>query len=193
MTTRSSSPSWRPSFAPFIRTCGAVARGGGGSRQRSPSGRQRGPAGDHLHLPGRTAWTDRGGADACHRQVRELRSRPRLAGARRQHIADSCRKTPPTATAPRRLPSPATSSSSARWVRHSPSPAPASCSTPSWPNRSTTSRRSWNRASPTASSLTSPCRNYCRRSSPNARRSCMTATTTRRNGWRKQPVAVCLT
>jgi len=55
----------------------------------------------------------------------------------------SCRATPATATAPRRSPSRATSSSSAPWARRSPWPGPTPCSTPSWRSRSTSWPRSW--------------------------------------------------
>ncbi len=48
-----------------------------------------------------------------------------------------------TATGRRRLPLPATSSSSAPWAPVPASPGPTRCSTPSWPSRWITSRASW--------------------------------------------------
>ena len=55
--------------------------------------------------------------------------------ARRQRPAEVHHATTPTATAPPRLPSPATSSSSACSARRTPSPAATSCSTPPSPSR----------------------------------------------------------
>ena len=62
-------------------------------------------------------------------------------------------RTPPTATGPRRSPSPATSSSSARWARRRRSTGRRRCSTPPSPTRSSsspTSSTSSSRATSTA-------------------------------------------
>ena len=111
--------------------------------QRPPAGRQRGAAGDHLA----SSWA-RCSPTSWSRWRRGSPSAP--SGAARSTWAPApcrcCPATPAIATAPRRSPSPGTSSSSAPSGRAPASPGPTRCSTPSWPSRSTSSPPSWRRA-----------------------------------------------
>ena len=90
-----------------------LARGRRARRQRPSPGRQRGPAGHHLDLPGRHApghrRADRGGR-------RQVGQGGRRAEDRRLRAARPCPATRATATGPAPSPSRATSSSSAPWV-----------------------------------------------------------------------------
>ena len=115
-------------------------------RQRPSPGRQRGAAGDRLDLPGLAARGRRRAA----RPRRGLGFQEgRLGQARARSRCRSCRRTPRTATGPRRSPSPATSSSSGRSARRRRSTGRRPCSTrPSptrWPSSPTIST-SWTRA-----------------------------------------------
>ena len=105
-------------------------------RQRPSPGRQRGAAGDRLDLPRRPA---RG----RHRPARAGSRRGVQEGRRRSSSAPprcrSSRPTPPTATGPRRSPSPATSSSSGRSARRPRSTGRRPSSTRPSPIRSSSS------------------------------------------------------
>ncbi len=167
----------------------SIAVGG----QRSPARRQRGPAGDHLDLPGQDAL-----ATSWSRSRRACPSAP--SGAARSTSAPrrcrSCRATRATATARRRSPSPATSSSSAPWARAPASPGPTPCSTPSWPSRSTTWRPSWRRRSapsPRRRKLQAVRDRAQAGSSSSTSGSSSTATTTPRSGTRRPSGAGCPT
>ena len=90
-------------------------------------GRQRGAAGDHVDLPRLAARGRRRAA----RQGRDVGLQEgRLARTSGSPRCRSCRRTRPTATGPRRSPSPATSSSSGRWARRPRSTGRRPCSTP---------------------------------------------------------------
>ena len=105
-------------------------------RPGPPPRRERGAPGDHVGLP-------RLAARGRHRAARRRAPRPRPRRAARWSWASrrcrSCRRTPRTATGPRRSPSPATSSSSARSARRPRSTGPRRSSTPPWPTRSASS------------------------------------------------------
>ena len=148
--------------AQFLVFCGAVIRSvhkyGGLLRASVASatndhrlGRQRGPAGHHLHLPRRPAHRrlrpDRQGR--CHQLQGE--GPPRRSAST---PCPCCRPIRATATGPARLPSPATASSSGPPARSSRSPGRWSRSTRSWPRRSTTSPPSSSRWSPAGPSST---------------------------------------
>ena len=90
---------------------GAAARVDRLARPGPPPGRQRGAAGDHLDLPRRRAGEGLRRARVRLRRTRRRRS-PSSSSAPR--CCPRCPSTAATATGPRRSPSPATSSSSAR-------------------------------------------------------------------------------
>ena len=94
---------------------GAAARVDRLGRAGPPPRRQRGAAGDHLGLPRRRA-----ARRSSRRSSPGERATPRRRGrssASARRCCRRCRCTAATATGPRRSPSPATSSSSARWAR----------------------------------------------------------------------------
>ena len=102
-------------------------------RQRPPPGRQRGPAGDRLDLPGRAA---RGRHRAARGRLGRIVQDRRLTWSSASRPCPCSRATPRTATGPRRSPSPATSSSSAPSAPRPRSTGRRRCSTPPWPTRS---------------------------------------------------------
>jgi glutamine synthetase len=146
--------------------------------QRSPPGRQRSAAGDHLDLPGRSAQRH-------HRADRKRRRQEQQAGRpvrdRRVGAAEAAQGRGRSQSHQRRSPSPATSSSSARSARRRTSPGPTRCSTRSSPSRWIHRDASW-RTRPRAGRTSTAIQDLLPGSSRRASGSSSTATTTPKSG-----------
>ena len=104
-----------PSSRPLTSTPDLLRISVANPGQRPPSGRQRGSAGHHLHLPGRRAGSRHRTPSAPDVSLRGPRQDEDGPGA--SMSCPSSARIPPTATVLPRLPSPATSSSSVCPVR----------------------------------------------------------------------------
>ena len=133
---------------------GAAARLGGRRRPGPPPRRQRGAAGDHLDLPRRRA---REGLQGDRDRLAATRPRRRPTSRWAPRCCRGCRCTAATATAPRRSPSPATSSSSARSAPRCRSACRTRSSTRSSPRPSTPWPTSSTRRPPAAPRSRRPC------------------------------------